>query len=55
MVEALDEAVRRRGKPFLGICVGMQLMATRGLEYVTQRGLDWIPGDVTLIEPGDPR
>ncbi|WP_460449872.1 imidazole glycerol phosphate synthase subunit HisH [Alsobacter sp. SYSU BS001988] len=54
MVDALEEAVRRKGKPFLGICVGMQLMATRGLEYVTSRGLDWIPGDVTLLEPSDP-
>ena len=54
MVEALEETVRRGGKPFLGICVGMQLMAERGLEYVTTAGLGWIPGDVTLIEPSDP-
>jgi len=54
MVEALDEAVRRRGRPFLGICVGMQLMATRGLEHEMAPGLDWIAGDVTLIEPSDP-
>ncbi|MHB2168300.1 imidazole glycerol phosphate synthase subunit HisH [Alsobacter sp. R-9] len=54
MVEALEESVRRRGRPFLGICVGMQLMAERGLEYVTSRGLGWIPGDVVLIEPSDP-
>jgi glutamine amidotransferase len=54
MVEALEETVRARGRPFLGICVGMQLMAERGLEYVTTRGLGWIPGDVTLIEPSDP-
>ncbi|MBV8564742.1 MAG: imidazole glycerol phosphate synthase subunit HisH [Methylobacteriaceae bacterium] len=54
MVEALDEAVRRRGRPFLGICVGMQLMATRGLEHEMAPGLDWIAGDVTLIEPTDP-
>ncbi|WP_293867939.1 imidazole glycerol phosphate synthase subunit HisH [uncultured Alsobacter sp.] len=54
MVDALEEAVRRRGRPFLGICVGMQLMAARGLEYVTSTGLGWIPGDVTLIEPNDP-
>jgi glutamine amidotransferase len=53
MVEALETAVRRRGKPFLGICVGMQLMASRGLEYVTSRGLDWVPGDVVLLEPDD--
>ena len=53
MVEALTEAVRRRGTPFLGICVGMQLLATRGLEYETVAGLDWIPGDVAPIRPAD--
>jgi len=55
MVEALTEAVRRRGKPFLGICVGAQLLATRGLEYEVVSGLDWIPGDVAPIKPQDPR
>jgi glutamine amidotransferase len=54
MVEALETAVHRRGVPFLGICVGMQLMATRGLEYETTPGLDWIGGDVRLIKPEDP-
>jgi glutamine amidotransferase len=54
MVEALTEAVRRRGRPFLGICVGMQLLATRGLEYETVAGLDWIAGDVAPIRPADP-
>ena len=54
MVEALEEAVRRRGRPFLGICVGMQLMATRGLEHEIVAGLDWIPGDVAPIVPHDP-
>ena len=54
MVEALREAVEVRGTPFLGICVGMQLMAERGLEYVTSEGLGWIPGDVVRIEPSDP-
>jgi glutamine amidotransferase len=54
MVEALEEAVRRRGRPFLGICVGTQLMATRGLEYEVTEGLNWIPGDVAAIEPNDP-
>jgi glutamine amidotransferase len=54
MIEALFTAVRQQGKPFLGICVGMQLMATRGLEYVTTPGLGWIPGDVVLLEPNDP-
>ena len=52
MREALEEAVRRRGKPFLGICVGMQLMATRGVEYGIHAGLDWIQGDVVRIDPG---
>ena len=54
MVEALSQAVRRDGRPFLGICVGMQLMATRGLEHQTTPGLDWIGGDVAAIEPTDP-
>jgi len=54
MVEALEWAVRDRQRPFLGICVGMQLLATRGLEHGTHPGLDWIPGEVTAIEPDDP-
>jgi len=54
MVEAMTEAVHERGRPFFGICVGMQLMATRGLEYETTPGLDWIPGDVAPIAPRDP-
>ena len=54
MVEALTEAVRQRGKPFLGICVGAQLLATRGLEYEISEGLGWIPGDVAPIKPDDP-
>jgi glutamine amidotransferase len=53
MVEALDEAVRRNGKPFLGICVGMQLMAERGREYVVTDGLGWIAGEVCRINPHD--
>lgn len=53
MVDALEEAVRRRGRPFLGICVGMQLLATRGLEHETTAGLSWIPGDVAAIRPAD--
>ncbi len=52
MVEALQREVIERGKPFLGICVGMQLMATRGVEYGIHDGLDWIKGDVVRIEPG---
>ncbi len=54
MVEALDETVRRRGRPFLGICVGMQLMAERGREYVVTEGLGWIAGEVDKIAPSDP-
>jgi glutamine amidotransferase len=54
MVDALNETVIEKGKPFLGICVGMQLMATRGLEHQVTEGLGWIPGDVVAIEPADP-
>jgi len=54
MVEALDEAVIRQGKPFLGICVGMQLLATAGHEYETTPGLGWIGGDVVRITPSEP-
>ena len=54
MIEALDEAVRRNGRPFLGICVGMQLMADRGREYTVTDGMGWIPGDVCRISPNDP-
>jgi imidazole glycerol-phosphate synthase subunit HisH len=53
MVEALDEAVRRNGRPFLGICVGMQLMAERGREYEVTAGLGWIAGEVDRIAPAD--
>ncbi len=53
MVEALQREVIERGKPFIGICVGMQLMATRGVEHGIHPGLDWIKGDVTRIEPKD--
>jgi glutamine amidotransferase len=54
MVEALNETVRARGRPFLGICVGMQLMAERGREYEVTPGLGWIPGEVDRIAPSDP-
>jgi glutamine amidotransferase len=54
MVEALDEAVIRGGRPFLGICVGMQLMATRGLEHGEFPGLGWIAGEVTQLKPANP-
>lgn len=54
MPEALEEAVHVKGKPFFGICVGMQLMAQRGLEFETIDGLGWVPGDVTAMKPSDP-
>jgi glutamine amidotransferase len=53
MVDTLQREVIDRGKPFLGICVGMQLMATRGVEYGVHTGLDWIAGDVVRIAPAD--
>jgi imidazole glycerol-phosphate synthase subunit HisH len=54
MVEALDKAVRRNGRPFIGICVGMQLLAERGREYEVTEGLGWIGGEVDRIKPSDP-
>jgi glutamine amidotransferase len=54
MTDALIEAVRRRGRPFLGICVGAQLMASRGLEHEVTAGLGWIEGDAAPVEPSDP-
>ena len=54
MVEALNETVQRRGRPFFGICVGMQLMAERGREYEVTPGLGWIAGEVDRIAPNDP-
>ncbi|MCG8443553.1 MAG: imidazole glycerol phosphate synthase subunit HisH [Caulobacterales bacterium] len=53
VAEALADAVRAKGRPFLGVCVGMQLMATRGLEHGTHAGLDWIPGEVAALAPDD--
>jgi glutamine amidotransferase len=50
---AMIEAVEEKGRPFLGICVGMQLMATWGREYEDTRGLDWVGGEVTKINPAD--
>ncbi len=54
MIDSMSEAVLKRGTPFLGICVGMQLLATRGLEHEVSRGLDWIHGDVEQIRLADP-
>lgn len=54
MVDALDHAVTQDARPFLGICVGMQLMATRGLEFGVTKGLGWIAGEVRALEPSDP-
>jgi glutamine amidotransferase len=54
LIEAMEEAVLRRGAPFLGVCVGMQLLATRGLEFGETEGLDWISGDVKRLAPNDP-
>ena len=54
MVQALNTRVRRQGRPFLGICVGMQLMAERGREYEVTPGLGWIAGEVDRIAPSDP-
>lgn len=53
MEEALEETVRQRGRPFLGICVGMQLMAERGLEFTVTEGLGWLAGEVVAIQPCD--
>src|SRR3990170_5847756 len=54
MTEALKETVEGMGRPFLGICVGMQLLSERGLEFEVTEGLGWIKGEVRAIQPGDP-
>ena len=54
MLDALEEAVIKGGRPFLGICVGMQLMAERGVEHGVHQGLGWIKGEVVALDPGDP-
>jgi glutamine amidotransferase len=54
VVAAMSEAVLQKGRPFLGICVGMQLMATIGVEYGEHPGLDWIKGRVVRLTPNDP-
>lgn len=53
MVAALNEAVLKKGKPFFGICVGMQLLAERGLEHGISNGLGWLRGEVDRITPSD--
>jgi imidazole glycerol-phosphate synthase subunit HisH len=55
MTAALEEAVRRKGRPFFGICVGMQLLAERGREYEITEGLGWIAGEVDRIAPRNPQ
>lgn len=54
MIDALERAVRKQGRPFFGICVGMQLMAERGREHQVTPGLGWISGEVDRIAPSDP-
>lgn len=54
LVEAMEERVLHAGVPFLGICVGMQLLSTRGKEHGVTKGLGWIPGEVRAIDPADP-
>jgi imidazole glycerol-phosphate synthase subunit HisH len=54
MIDALERSVRKNGRPFFGICVGMQLMAERGREYQVTPGLGWISGEVDRITPSDP-
>ncbi len=51
MIDALEESVIEKARPFLGICIGMQLMATRGLEHGLTAGLNWIPGEVVPLRP----
>ena len=53
LLEALDDVVRKKARPFLGICVGMQLMSERGREFTVTDGLGWIKGEVRAIEPKD--
>ena len=53
MIEALEESVIAKGRPFFGICVGMQLMAERGLEHGVHQGFGWLPGEVVAMTPAD--
>ena len=54
LIEAMTQAVQGRGAPFLGVCVGMQLLAGKGLEFGETPGLGWIPGEVSKLVPADP-
>ncbi|MBN9281648.1 MAG: imidazole glycerol phosphate synthase subunit HisH, partial [Hyphomicrobium denitrificans] len=54
LIAALEEAVREKARPFLGLCVGMHLLSERGLEFSETPGLGWIKGEVRAIEPKDP-
>jgi glutamine amidotransferase len=54
MIEAIEERVRGQGRPFLGICVGMQLLAREGHEHGVHRGLGWIEGEVVRLAPAEP-
>ncbi|HYE47661.1 MAG TPA: imidazole glycerol phosphate synthase subunit HisH [Caulobacter sp.] len=54
LIEAMTAATQERGVPFLGVCVGMQLLAQQGLEFGATPGLGWIPGQVRRLEPRDP-
>jgi imidazole glycerol-phosphate synthase subunit HisH len=54
LLSTLEDVVRKKARPFLGICVGMQLMSERGLEFTTTQGLGWIKGEVKAIAPKDP-
>jgi glutamine amidotransferase len=54
LFEAIEEAVTTRAVPFMGICIGMQMMATRGLEFAETPGFGWVPGEVVRITPADP-
>ena len=53
LFEAIEDVVINAGRPFMGICIGMQMMATRGLEYTETPGFDWIAGEVDRITPAD--
>jgi imidazole glycerol-phosphate synthase subunit HisH len=55
LIDALEQTVHAKARPFLGICVGAQLMAERGLEFKVTPGLGWLKGDVKAIQPDDPR